>query len=113
MSLLRESGTASGETYDLTAIVAGDGARSGVPHGAELIEFVDAMHSGMPGRLAAARQALQTTVGDAAFVDVCAVAASFNAVVKLADGTGIPLEDAKEERTRDFRGTLGIEDFRR
>jgi hypothetical protein len=38
--------------------------------------------------------------------------ASFNAVVKIADGTGIPLEPAKEERTRDIRAALAIDAFR-
>jgi hypothetical protein len=48
----------------------------------------------------------------AALVDAAAAIASFNAVVKVADGTGIPLEAAKEARTRDIRGTLAIDAFR-
>jgi hypothetical protein len=39
--------------------------------------------------------------------------ASFNAVVKLADGTGIPLEDFKAEATRDLRAEFGLERFNR
>ena len=50
-------------------------------------------------------------VGDAAFVDTCATIASFSAVVKIADGAGIPLEDYKEEATRDLRAELSIDDF--
>jgi hypothetical protein len=60
----------------------------------------------------AVRERVIAVLGGAAFVDVCATIASFNAVVKLADATGIPLEDVKEERTRDFREALGIEAFR-
>ena len=59
-----------------------------------------------------ARQRVRRAIGDAAFVDLAATVASFNAVVKLADGTGIPLEEAKEARTRDFRAALGIEGYR-
>ena len=66
------------------------------------------MHSG--GKV---RARVIAELGGAAFVDTCATVASFNAVVKLADATGIPLEAAKEERTRDFRDRLGIEAFRR
>jgi hypothetical protein len=84
-----------------------------VPHGALLTAFVDAALGSDPEILETVRQEVRTKLGDAAFVDVCATAASFNAVVKLADGTGIPLEEAKEARTRDFRASLGIEDFRR
>jgi len=51
-------------------------------------------------------------VGDAGFVDACATVASFNAVVKLADGTGIPLEDWKAERTASIRTELSIDDMR-
>ena len=61
---------------------------------------------------ALARGAVRQAVGDAAFVDVCATVASFNAVVRIADGTGIPLEAAKAERTRDIRAALAIDAFR-
>lgn len=63
--------------------------------------------------LAAARRAVRDAIGDAGFVDACATIASFNAVVKLADGTGIPLEDWKAERTRDLRASLSLDDLRK
>ena len=66
------------------------------------------MLKGSPSELKAARTAVLSAIGPAAFVDTCATVASFNAVVKIADGTGIPLEDAKAERTRELRAELGI-----
>jgi hypothetical protein len=39
------------------------------------------------------------------------VAALFNAIDRVADATGIPLEDLKAEATADFRSTIGIDDF--
>lgn len=90
-------------------VEAGDGG--GVPNGAELLAFVEAILS-VDGDLAAARKVVRTSLGDAAFVDACATVASFNAVVKIADGTGIPLEAWKAERTKDLRAELGIEAFR-
>jgi len=60
-----------------------------------------------------ARAAVRRDLGDAAFVDACAAIASFNAVVKLADGTGIPIEDWKVERTRDIRSVLAIDAYRK
>ena len=77
-----------------------------------LLEFVDAVVGDDPAALTAARQALRQTLGDAAFIDACATIASFNAVVKIADGTGIPLEDWKEARTRDLRASLAIDALR-
>lgn len=70
------------------------------------------MLSGGKAEQATARGAIMAAIGAAAFVDACATVASFNAVVRIADGTGIPLEDAKEERTRDLRASLGIDALR-
>lgn len=93
--------------------MSGDGARSGVPGGAELVAFLEAVLMDTDAeRIAVARHRVASLLGDAALVDAAATIASFNAVVKLADGTGIPLEPAKEERTRDFRSQLDIESFR-
>lgn len=83
----------------------------GVPDGAVLLAFVDSL-LGEGGDCAGARRAVRSGLGDAAFVDTCATVASFNAVVKIADGTGIPLEDWKAERTSDLRSELGIDRFR-
>lgn len=47
------------------------------------------------------------------FCDAAATVASFNAVVKLADGTVIPLEDYKEGATRNLRADLGPDHLRR
>src|SRR5262249_5312150 len=74
--------------------------------------FVDAVLGGLDAQLPGLRASVRSAVGDAGFVDTCATIASFNAVVKLADGTGIPLEDWKESRTRDIRDALSIDAFR-
>jgi hypothetical protein len=111
--LLRESSTATGASYDLAAIVGSDGrADNGVQHGLVLVDFVDAVLGRDEARLADLRGNVRSLVGDTGFVDACATIASFNAVVKLADGTGIPLEDWKERRTRDIRDALSIDAFR-
>jgi hypothetical protein len=82
-----------------------------VPHAAALIEFGEAMLSDDPTRQAAARQSVYRALGPEGFVDAAAIVASFNAVVKIADATGIPLEDYKEAATQDLRATLGLERF--
>ena len=91
--MLRESSTADGSSYDLAVIVGDGGADGGVPHGTVLVAFVDAVLGGLDAGIAGVRASVRNAVGDAGFVDACATLASFNAVVKLADGTGIPLED--------------------
>ncbi|CAM9973405.1 unnamed protein product, partial [Phaeothamnion confervicola] len=97
--LLRASGKHAGEEYDMGAALEGDGGGVGVPHGTLLVEFGEAMLRGDEARRARARDALCAGMGTAALVDAAAIVASFNSVVKLADGSGIPLEDFKSEAT--------------
>lgn len=84
-----------------------------VPHAAELVEFAEAVLRGDPQRQSRARSAIRELLGPAALVDAAALVASFSAVVKIADATGIPLEDYKEEATRDLRADLGLEKLNR
>jgi hypothetical protein len=90
------------------AITKGGAVDSGVARGEVLVALVDAALDEDTSALEEARVAARRDLGDAAFVDACAAIASFNAVVKVADGTGIPIEDWKEERTRDIRAALAI-----
>lgn len=94
---------------EVGAALQGDGSAAGVPHGAVLVEFGEAMLRGDEARRAAAREAVLEAVGPQGLVDAAAVVASFNAVVKLADGAGIPLEDFKAAATVDLREELGLE----
>ena len=96
----------------MAAVIADETGESHVPHSTALLRFVDAVLAGEAAELLSAREVVLETVGAAAFVDVCATVASFNAVVKIADGSGIPLEAAKAERTRELRAELGIDRLR-
>ena len=50
-------------------------------------------------------------MGDAALVDASAIVAAFSGFDRIADSTGIPLEDAKADTSADFRADLGINAF--
>ena len=101
-----------GTDYQISAITEGGAVDSGVAHGEVLVALVDAALGENTSALEQVRAAVRRDLGDAAFVDACAAIASFNAVVKVADGTGIPIEGWKEERTRDIRAELAIDDYR-
>ena len=84
-------------------------AESGVPHGKLLIEFVEAVVGGDDARLARARQAIYETLGPAALVDAAGAVASFNAVVKVADGSGIQIDDSRQETAAKMRAELKLD----
>ena len=50
-------------------------------------------------------------LGDDALVDTAAIIATFNAIDRVADATGIPLEEDKAAMTVDMRAQLGIDNF--
>lgn len=108
--MLRESSKANGENYDLALLtgVKGDG---NVPNGALLVSFAEAVLGNDDARLAAIRSEIRASLGDAALVDAAAIAATFNAIDRVADSTGIPIEDTKAAATADFRAALGINAF--
>lgn len=90
----------------------GSGA-TGVPHAAILLAFADAALSFDPVRMQPARAAVAASLGAAAMHDAAAVVAGFNGITRIADATGIPLEDTKAEETAAWRASLGIDDFRK
>lgn len=87
------------------------GDDSGIPHASLLIEFAEAVLDPDENRIVRARKAIVDTMGEAALVDAAAVAGNFNAIDRVADSTGIPLEPEKAAMTEDFRSALGINDF--
>lgn len=86
----------------------GDG---GITHGELLGRFAEAVVGNDPETLNAARRDLLDTLGPEALVDACGVAATFNAIDRVADSTGIPIDEARLEPTADFRESLGINAF--
>jgi hypothetical protein len=81
----------------------------GVAHAGELLAFADAAVSFDANTTATARDALLACMDEAAMIDAAAVIAGFNGITRIADATGIPLEDAKAADTASWRITLGID----
>jgi hypothetical protein len=108
--LLRESSKAKGEAYDLNLLTGAKGDGN-IPHGALLVAFAEAVLGGDDRRLAEIREAIRVRMGEAALVDAAAIVATFNAIDRVADATGIPIEDGRAASTADFRAELGINAF--
>jgi hypothetical protein len=105
--LLRASSKANDEKYDLMLLTGGRGDGN-IPHGALLVEFAEAVLDSNEQRLSAIQAEIRAKMGDVALVDAAAIAATFNAIDRVADSTGIRIEDAKAEATADIRAVLGI-----
>ena len=109
--LLRASGVTQNRDYDLNAVtgtVEGDG---GVPHGRLLVEFAEAVLGEDKAALSRARAALREVIGPAGLADAAGVVGLFNAIDRVADATGIPLEAEKATASADFRAALGADRF--
>jgi len=83
----------------------------GVPHGRLLVAFAEAMLGEDEEALARARTVLSAAIGPAGLADAAGVVGLFNAIDRVADATGIPLEAEKLEASADFRAALGVDRF--
>lgn len=88
---LRESGKATGQTFDLRAIVESE-VMSDVENGYELVAFADALMGKDEEALVRARDYLVRVIGAHGLVEVAAVASNFNQMDRIADSTGIPID---------------------
>lgn len=61
--------------------------------------------------LATARHRVLIELGPEALVDAVAVASNFERMVRIADSTGIPLDEYVYEQTNDLRGALHLNRF--
>ncbi len=108
--MLSWSSTESGSPADLAAIAAGEGD-AGLPHGAELVAFAEAIARYDDGVLATARERLVACAGEAFMIDAAAVAANFEMMTRVADGTGARhAADSAGQRTA-LGVRLGIDGF--
>jgi hypothetical protein len=62
-------------------------------------------------RLDRVRREVDRVLGSGALVDAAAVICNFNAIDRVADATGIPLDKERVGLTADFRAELGIDAF--
>ena len=109
--LLRASGVTHNRAYDLNAVTGAAQDDGGVPYGRLLVQFAEAVLGENKEALTRARAALYAAIGPAGLADAAGVVGLFNAIDRVADATGIPLETEKAEASADFRAALGIDRF--
>lgn len=105
--MLSWSSTKTGGDVDLSAVAAGDGD-TGVEHGDALLAFATACAERDDEVLARTRDALVSATDVDFMVDAAAVAANFEMMTRLADGTGARMPaDVLEERAQAI-GVMGV-----
>lgn len=108
--LLRASGQQENADYNLNSVTS-DTMHSGVVDEEHLRKLTEAAVSSdwlsLPNITANAEKAmgLQKTV------DALVVAAAFNGITRVADATGIPLDQNTRDTTVDMREATGIQSF--
>lgn len=102
----------TGNAFDMHVITEGGTATpSGVAHGETLVAFAEAVVGEDESAMAVARQRVLDELGPEALVDAAAVASNFERMVRIADSTGIPLDDVVYEKTVDVREELYLGRF--
>ncbi len=110
--LLRESSQRAELETDLQVVQGRSGdPDGGIPHGATLRRFAEAVVTGN-GDLAADRAAVVEAVGAGPAAHAAAVIASFDAINRVADATGIRLDEESQTRAADLVEELGLERIR-
>lgn len=102
----------SSEENDLTVgldnVAGSQHGDGGVSHGSLLVKFAEEVHENGEG-LAATRRQLIDSIGPAGLVDAAAICANFNMMVRIADGTGTPLDAGTVDASVELRSDLGLD----
>jgi len=88
-----------------------DAAAVGIPLGAELMRFAEALSSRDFEALKDARAALLAAAEERVLVDAAGVAGNFQRMVRIADAIGIPTDDVTTESILGLRDDLDLYRF--
>ncbi len=109
--MLRASSENEGQGANLASLVEGDGADSNLPGGKALLYYAEAGLGDDAALIAAAREGVRAALGKEATVDAAGVIANFQRMVRIADGTGIPLDEPMAVMSQQIRKKLGIDSY--
>ena len=105
--MLSWSSAETGQHIDLSAVADGRPG-VGLEHGDALLRFAGACGGTDDAELADARAALIAESDEAFMVDAAAVAANFEMMTRLADGTGAAMPEERLKRSAEAIETMRI-----
>jgi len=109
--LLRASGDRNNESYNLDSVTAEGIADAGVKNGDFLMELAAAVYAQDAEVLADIRTRGVKLLGERGLAEAMGIASGFNGITKVANGTGLPLDQTTAEVTGEMRTQTGIEDY--
>ena len=105
--MLSWSSAESGTDADLAAVAAGQNG-VGLDNGDALVRFASATAGDDDAELVASREALVEETDEAFMIDAAAVAANFEMMTRLADGTGAAMPPAAVESQEGISSAYGV-----
>ncbi len=109
--MLSLSAENSNTDIDLGIVNGDGGASSSVRYSAELMRFAEAVAGRNPDAIAQARQVLLDEAGNDVVVDAAAVAGNFQRMVRIADSTGIPVDERMNALSGSIQKELDLRRF--
>ena len=110
--MLSLSAETSNTDIDLGIVNGDESASSSVPYSAGLMRFAQAVAGRDPRHIAETRQALFDEAGNDVVVDAAGVAGNFQRMVRIADSTGIPVDERMNALSSGIQKQLDLRRFR-
>lgn len=107
--LLRRSGNQKNEEYNLTGVTGS--SRVGIEHEDIMLMIAEAVVSSEPDAITAMRQQASAEIGEQQMLDAIGIASGFNGITKIANATGLPLDQRTRHITAELRHVTGIDDY--
>lgn len=110
--MLRVSAMTNEKDFDIQGINGNsEGAAKGIEYGTELMEFAEAFARRDTSALATKRKLLLDAAGNDVLIDAAGVAANFQRMVRIADSTGIPYDNAETDMAQQVSEELNLREF--
>jgi len=106
------NGEDESDDFEISAVAGSENGDGGVAGGAILTRYAEAVHRAGGGHdvdLEPITAEMIDTVGEAGLVDAAAICANFNMMVRIADGTGTPLDEGTIEVSAELRQDLNLD----
>ena len=108
--MLRESVQQTGVEFELTSL-SGQEADGTVPHQDLLLDFAEAVVLRDRAEAERLRPTVIEALGPAGYFDACGVIAGFHGFSRIADASGVPLDERYQAEAEAVKAQTGVREF--